>query len=81
MSETGNSIIFLTTQLALPLGLAYAYCRKKGIATDTWRAGGIALIALSTAMLFFTGLLGLPAYVKYAGFVTDRSMGLSLIHI
>ena len=77
MSETGNSIIFLTTQLALPLGLAYAYCRKKGIATDTWRAGGIALIALSTAMLFFTGLLGLPAYVKYAGFVTD----LSLIHI
>ena len=57
MSETGNSIIFLTTQLALPLGLAYAYCRKKGIATDTWRAGGIALIALSTAMLFFLSLI------------------------
>lgn len=75
MSETSNSIIFLTTQLALPLGLAYAYCRKKHIPTDTWRAGGIALVVLSAAMLFFTGLLGLPAYVKYAGFVTDRAMG------
>lgn len=26
-------------------------------------------------MLLFTGLLGLPAPVKYVGFVTDRSMG------
>ncbi|MDQ7985199.1 hypothetical protein QYS36_09625 [Pseudomonas sp. G34] len=75
MSETGNAIIFFTTQLVLPLGLAYAYCRKTGIPSDTWRAGGIALIALSSAILLFTGLLGLPAYVKNVGFVTDRSMG------
>lgn len=75
MSDSSNLIIFLSTQLLLPLGLAYVYCRKKGIPTDSWQAASFSLIALSVAMLLFTGLLGLPAPVKYVGFVTDRSMG------
>lgn len=75
MSESSNAIIFITTQLVLPLGVAYAYCRKKDISMNSWRAAGISLMMLSAAMLFFTGLLGLPAHVKNVGFVTDRSMG------
>ncbi|MDF3863998.1 hypothetical protein P3W53_05985 [Pseudomonas denitrificans (nom. rej.)] len=78
MSETSQFIVFAVTQLALPFGLGYLYCRRKGIPTDTWRAGGIYLIALSLAMLFFIGLLGLPTHVKNVGMVSNRSMGLTL---
>ncbi|MBD9518116.1 hypothetical protein [Pseudomonas sp. PDM22] len=78
MSETSQFVVFAVTQLALPFGLGYLYCRRKGIATDTWRAGGIYLIALSLAMLFFIGLLGLPTHVKNVGMVSNRSMGLTL---
>lgn len=78
MSETSQFVVFAVTQLALPFGLGYLYCRRKGIPTDTWRAGGIYLIALSLAMLFFIGLLGLPTHVKNVGMVSNRSMGLTL---
>lgn len=75
MNDSSNFILFLITQLLLPLGLGYLYCRRKGIPSDSWQAGGIYLIALSAAMLFFIGLLGLPTHVKNIGFVADRSMG------
>jgi len=77
MSDTSQFIVFAVTQLALPFGFGYLYCRKKGIPTNSWRAGGIYLIALSAAMLFFIGLLGLPTHVKNVGMVTNRSMGLA----
>ena len=77
MSDSSHLILFLATQLLLPFGLGYLYCRSKGIATDSWRACGIHLIALSLAILFFTGLLGLPAHVKNVGFVSNRPMGLA----
>ncbi|WP_131193053.1 hypothetical protein [Phytopseudomonas daroniae] len=77
MNDSSNLILFLATQFLLPIGLGYAYCRSKGIATQSWRAGGIYLIALSVAMLFFTGLVGLPTHVKNVGFVSNRSMGLT----
>lgn len=75
MSDTSQFVIFLLTQLLLPLGLSYRYCRSKGIPTQSWQAAGLSLIALSVAMLFFVGLLGMPAPVKNVGMVTDRSMG------
>lgn len=78
MNDASNLIIFLATQLLLPVGLGYAYCRSKGIVTQSWLAGGIYLIALSAAMLFFIGLLGMPTHVKNVGFVTNRPMGLTL---
>lgn len=77
MNDSGNLILFLATQFLLPLGIAYAYCRSKGIATQSWQAGGIFLIAMSAAMLLFTGLFGLPVPVKNVGFVTSRPMGLT----
>lgn len=77
MNDSGPFIVFLVTQLLLPFGLGYLYCRKKGIPTQSWRAGGIFLIALSLAMLFFIGLLGMPTHVKNAGMVTNRSLGLT----
>ncbi|MDN6858917.1 hypothetical protein QO207_20165 [Pseudomonas sp. CAN2814] len=77
MSETSQFIVFAVTQLALPFWLGYLYCRRKGIPSNSWRAGGIYLIALSLAMLFFIGLLGLPTHVKNVGMVTNRSMGLA----
>lgn len=77
MNDTSNLIIFLATQLVLPVGLGYVYCRSKGIPSQSWQAGGIYLIALSVAMLFFTGLLGLPTHVKNVGFVSNRPMGLT----
>ena len=77
MNDSSNLILFLATQFALPLGIACAYCRSKSIPTQSWRAGGIFLIAMSAAMLFFTGLLGLPTYVKNVGFMTNRHMGLT----
>ena len=77
MNDSSSLILFLATQFLLPLGIAYAYCRSKGIATQSWRAGGIFLIAMSAAMLFFTGLLGLPTHVKNVGFMTNRPMGLT----
>lgn len=77
MSDTSQFIVFAVTQLALPLGLSYWYCRSKGVSTQSWQAAGIALIALSVAMLLFVGLLGMPAPVKNVGMVTDRSMGLT----
>ncbi|WP_394561236.1 hypothetical protein [Aquipseudomonas alcaligenes] len=77
MSDASNLILFLLTQLALPFGLGYLYCRRQGIPTNSWRAGGIYLIALSAAMLLFTGLAGLPTHVKNVGFVTNRPMGLT----
>ncbi len=43
MSDSSNLIIFLSTQLLLPLGLAYVYCRKKGIPTDSWQAANLSL--------------------------------------
>ncbi len=77
MNDSSNLILFLATQFLLPLGIAYAYCRSKGIPTQSWRAGGIFLIAMSAAMLFFTGLFGLPIHVKNVGFMTNRPMGLT----
>ncbi len=77
MRDSNHLIFFLATQCLLPLGLSYLYCRSKGIPTQSWQAGGIYLIALSAAMLFFTGLLGLPTHVKNVGFVTNRPMGLT----
>lgn len=70
-----NLIFFLATQLLLPFGLGYLYCRRKGIPTDSWQAGGVYLIALSASILIFTGLLGLPTYVKNVGYVSNRGMG------
>ncbi|MGE8361286.1 hypothetical protein [Pseudomonas sp.] len=78
MNDASHLIIFLATQLLLPVGLGYAYCRSKGIPSQSWQAGGIYLIALSAAMLFFIGLLGMPTHVKNVGFVTNRPMGLTL---
>lgn len=75
MNDSSTFIIFLVTQFLLPFGLGYGYCRNKGIPTNSWRAGGIYLIALSAAMLVFIGLLGLPTHVKNVGFVTNRPMG------
>lgn len=75
MNDSSNLIIFLLTQLLLPFALGYLYCRRKGIPTDSWRAGGIYLIALSLALVFFLGLLGLPTHVKNVGMVTHRPMG------
>lgn len=75
MNDSSHFILFLVTQLLLPFGLGYLYCRRQVIPGDSWQAGGIYLIALSAAMLFFIGLLGLPTHVKNVGFVTDRSMG------
>ena len=77
MNDSSNLIIFLATQLLLPFGLGYLYCRSQGIPTQSWQAGGIFLIALSIATLFFTGLLGLPVHVKNVGFVSNRPMGLA----
>lgn len=77
MNDSSNLIIFLATQLLLPFGLGYLYCRSKGIPTQSWQAGGIYLIALSAATLFFTGMLGLPVHVKNVGFVSNRPMGLA----
>ena len=77
MNDSSNLILFLATQFLLPLGIVYVYCRSKGIPTQSWRAGGIFLIAMSAAMLFFTGLFGLPIHVKNVGFMTNRSMGLT----
>ncbi|MDH0289394.1 hypothetical protein N7414_09755 [Pseudomonas sp. GD04087] len=77
MSDTSSFIVFLVTQLLLPFWLGHRYCRRKGIPTQSWRAGGIYLIALSVAMLLFIGLLGLPTHVKNVGMVTNRSMGLA----
>lgn len=77
MSDSSNLILFLVTQLVLPFGLGYLYCRRKGIPTSSWQAGGIYLVALSAAMLLFTGLIGLPTHVKNVGFVTNRPMGLT----
>lgn len=77
MNDGSHLILFFATQLALPVGLGYAYCRSKGIPTQSWQAGGIYLIALSAAMLFFTGLVGLPTYVKNVGYVSNRPMGLT----
>ncbi|MCQ4260697.1 hypothetical protein [Stutzerimonas stutzeri] len=77
MNDSSNLILFLATQFALPLGITYAYCRSKGIPNQSWRAGGIFLTAMSAAMLFFTGLLGLPIHVKNVGFITNRHMGLT----
>lgn len=76
MSDGSHLILFLVTQFLLPLGVAYFYCRSTGIPSQSWRAGGVYLIALSAAMLLFTGLLGLPTHVKNVGFVTHRPMGL-----
>lgn len=76
MSETIQFIVFVATQLLLPLGLSYRYCRRNGIPTQSWRAGGVSLIYLSVAMLIFIGLLGLPTHVKNIGMVTNRTMGL-----
>lgn len=78
MNDGSNLIIFLGTQLLLPFGQGYLYCRSKGIPTQSWQAGGIYLIALSAAMLFFIGLLGMPTHVKNVGFVSNRPMGLTL---
>lgn len=77
MSDSSYLILFLATQLLLPFGLGYCYCRSKGIPSNSWQAGAIYLIALSVAMLLFTGLLGLPTHVKNVGFVTNRPMGLT----
>ena len=77
MTDSSNLILFLVTQLLLPFVLGYLYCRSKGIPTQSWQAGGLYLIALSTAMLLFTGLLGLPTHVKNVGFVSNRPMGLT----
>ena len=77
MNDGSNLILFLATQLVLPLGLTYAYCRSKGVPTQSWRAGAVLLVALSAAMLLFTGLLGLPTHVKNVGFMTNRPMGLT----
>ena len=78
MNDASNLIIFLATQFLLPVGLGYLYCRSKGIPTQSWQAGGVYLLALSAAMLFFIGLLGMPTHVKNVGFVTNRPMGLTL---
>ncbi len=77
MSDSNHLILFLVTQCLLPFGLGYLYCRGQGIPSHSWEAGGIYLIALSAALLLFTGLFGLPAPVKNVGFVSDRPMGLT----
>ena len=77
MSDSSHLILFLATQLLLPFGLGYLYCRRKGIPSGSWQAVGIHLVALSVAMLLFSGLFGLPAPVKNVGFVSSRPMGLT----
>lgn len=77
MSDSSHLILFLATQFLLPFGLGHLYCRSQGIPSNSWQAGGIHLVALSVAMLLFSGLFGLPAPVKNVGFVSDRPMGLT----
>lgn len=77
MNDGSNLILFFVTQLVLPLGLAHVYCRCKGIPARSWQAGAAFLVALSAAMLLFTGVLGLPTHVKNVGFMSNRPMGLT----
>ncbi len=76
MSQNAGSVLFLITQLLLPLGVGFSLCKSKDIPFDSWMASGIGLVCLGVALFVFTGLFNLPTHVRWQGMVADRSLGL-----